>query len=102
MSTAGWIFLVGMRVFDLGALIVWLVWFLRQQDEPGEWGDWDDPGRDPPPAPPSPGPGDRGVRLPLPEAGPWPVRLRDHTAPHQPAIQRRGEPVRPERERIPA
>ncbi|ADB50320.1 hypothetical protein [Conexibacter woesei] len=102
MSTAGWIFLVGMRVIDLGGMIVWLVWFFRHQDEPDEWGDWDDPGRDPPPDRPSPpDPGDRGDCLPLPDAAPWPVRLRDHTTarPRGTERERRGEPARRERER---
>ena len=33
MSTQGWIFMVGLRVFDLGALVAWLVWFYRLRDD---------------------------------------------------------------------
>lgn len=88
MSTAGWIFMVGFRVFDLGAMIAWLVWFLRLRDEPDDPGDegWGDD----PPAPDGPdrprGPSDG---LPLPDAAPWPVRLRDHAAPPRHAPARR-------------
>lgn len=96
MSTAGWIFLVGMRVIDVGGLIVWLIWFFRQQDEPDDWGGWDDPGGDPPPAPPGPGGGDDRLPL-LPDAAPWPARLRDHTSPRSRGFERRGEPARRER-----
>jgi hypothetical protein len=94
VSTAGWIFLVGMRVFDLGGLIVWLVWFFRQNDEPDDWRGWDDPGNDPPPDKPTPpDPGGSGLRLPLPDAGPWPARLRDHSGPRPQRTQRRPMPV---------
>ncbi|MDO8209146.1 hypothetical protein [Conexibacter sp. CPCC 206217] len=102
MTTAGWIFLVGMRVFDVGGLIVWLVWFFRREDEPDDWSGWDDPGDGPPPdRPDSPDPGGSGLRLPLPDAAPWPTRLRDHAAAGpQRAIERRKAPVeRPQRER---
>jgi hypothetical protein len=102
VSTAGWIFLVGMRVFDLGGMIVWLVWFYRQRED-DDWEGWDDPGDDPPPPdkPSPPDPGGSGLRLPLPDAGPWPGRLRDHTATRPQRIERRREPVAvpPERER---
>jgi hypothetical protein len=69
--------MVGLRVFDIGALIVWLVWFFRLRDD--DDGD-DDFGRGdggaPEPEPEPTGPG--GLRLPLPDAQPWPVRRRDH------------------------
>ncbi|MDW5593946.1 hypothetical protein VSS74_06350 [Conexibacter stalactiti] len=105
MSTAGWIFLVGMRVFDLGGLIVWLVWFFRQRED-DDWQGWDDPGDDPPPdQPPSPDPGGSGLRLPLPDADPWPSRVRDHTAARPRRAERRRDPVavpheQPVRERL--
>jgi len=97
VSTAGWIFLVGMRVIDLGAMIAWLVWFFRRREEPDDWDGWDEPGGgdgDPPPPPRDPGMPD----LPLRDAGPWPVRLRDH-GDRRPAAApvRRGAP---ERERV--
>ena len=33
MTTEGWIFMVGFRVFDVGLLILWLVWFFRLRDD---------------------------------------------------------------------
>ena len=33
MTLEGWIFMVGLRVFDIGALIVWLIWFFRLRDD---------------------------------------------------------------------
>ena len=42
MTTEGWIFMVGFRVFDVGLLVVWLIWFFRLRDDgddpPGEDG----------------------------------------------------------------
>jgi hypothetical protein len=77
MTLQGWIFMVGLRVFDVGALVVWLVWFFRLRDDDD---DDDGPGDDfrgggedtPPPA----GPGGDGI--PLPDAKSWPRRRRDH------------------------
>ena len=36
MSTESWIFMVGFRVFDVGLLVVWLIWFFRLRDDGGE------------------------------------------------------------------
>ena len=81
--------MVGLRVFDVGALVVWLVWFfrLRDDDDDGEdfgrgHGDGSEPEE-----PCGPG----GLRLPLPDAAPWPVRRRDHLGgvEHRPEPQRR-------------
>ena len=64
MTTEGWIFMVGFRVFDVGLLIVWLVWFfrLRDDDDPpdddGPGGGGHDPG-------PGKGPGGGGLGRPL-------------------------------------
>ena len=33
MTTEGWIFMVGFRVFDVGLLVVWLIWFFRLRDD---------------------------------------------------------------------
>ena len=33
VSTEGWIFMVGFRVFDVGLLVLWLVWFFRLRDD---------------------------------------------------------------------
>lgn len=90
MTLEGWIFMVGLRVFDVGALIVWLVWFFRLRDgddDDGEdfrGGSDDEPDPDPGGAPP-------GLRIPLADAGPWPVRRRDHRGgvDHRPEPQRR-------------
>jgi hypothetical protein len=102
MTTAGWVFLVGFRVFDLGALVAWLVWFYRLRDDPDDGGGDGGHGGGRPPEP-DPGPAGPDQGLPLPDAGPWPGRRRDHDA--QPAHRRparRGEPERPGRpERVP-
>ncbi len=93
MTLEGWIFMVGLRVFDVGALVVWLVWFFRLRDDEDD--DGDDFRRDDEDAP-EPGPrGPSGDRLPLPDAAPWPVRRRDHLGgvTHRPEPQRgRGVP----------
>src|SRR4051812_7158277 len=89
MTLQGWIFMVGLRVFDVGALVVWLVWFYRLKDDDDDADGEDGPGRggggeEPrPPAPP-------GGGVPLPDADPWPYRRRDHTA----DPERRGAPAR--------
>lgn len=106
MSTAGWIFLVGMRVFDLGGMIAWLIWYFRHKEEPDDdWRDWEDPGDEPAPDRPSPLPSGPGLRAPLlPDAGPWSVRVRDHTAARPRPTERRALPARrePQREREPS
>ena len=69
--------MVGLRVFDVGALVVWLVWFFRLRDDDD---DGDDDGRrgkgggSEPEEPSGPG----GLKLPLPESQPWHSRRRDH------------------------
>jgi hypothetical protein len=80
MTTEGWIFMVGFRVFDVGLLIVWLVWFFRLRD------DGDDPpddsggggGEGPGRGPPGDGPGGGLARLPLGRTRPG-RRVRDHS-----------------------
>ncbi len=80
--------MVGLRVFDVGALVVWLVWFFRLRDDEDDdgddyrGGDEDAPGPDPK--------GGGGFRLPLPDAAPWPTRRRDHLG----GVTPRGEPQR--------
>ena len=85
--------MVGLRVFDIGALIVWLIWFFKLRDDDGDdddfrGGDGDSPRPDPTPS----GPG--GLGLPLPDADPWPVRRRDHGGDRHatPPTPRRGVP----------
>jgi hypothetical protein len=79
--------MVGFRVFDVGLLIVWLVWFFRLRD------DDDRPDDD--------GPGGGGLGKPLGKLrqGGW--RNRDHRVP-QPRLRPRGaEPlVRPAPSRV--
>ena len=90
MTTEGWIFMVGFRVFDVGLLIVWLVWFFKMRDDgedpPGEegGGGGEGPGR----GPRDDGPGGGLGRLPTGRARPW-RRLRDH-APLPSTARRRG------------
>ena len=97
MSLEAWIFMVGLRVVDLGALIVWLVWFYRQcdkeDDEPGgeDFRRHDEPEEEPP-RPSSGG----GLGVPLPDADPWPTRRRDHDVePYRRPARR--QPAEPER-----
>src|SRR3954453_4763764 len=103
MTTAGWVFLVGFRVFDLGALVAWLVWFYRLRDDPDEGGGDDGPGGGPSAEPgPAPAGPERGRRRP--DAEPGPAGRRGHEGP--PAHgrpPRRGAPERPARPgRIPS
>jgi hypothetical protein len=92
VTLEGWIFMVGLRVFDIGALIVWLVWFFRLRDDDDDSDDFRGGGDDAPEPPPPRGPG--GLKLPLPDARPWPVRRRDHGGDLRPtpATRRRGVP----------
>jgi hypothetical protein len=92
VSTEGWIFMVGFRVFDVGLLIVWLVWFFRLRDD-DDSSDDDGPGGGGPQPSPDDGPGGGGLRLPLGPAtqGRW--RLRGHRG-RAPMPPRRGvEPL---------
>ena len=90
MSTEGWIFMVGFRVFDVGLLILWLVWFFRLRDDDDDLPDDDGPGGGGPDAGsgPSSGGGGGGLRIPLGRLGSGP-RRRDH-APRRPSPVRRG------------
>ncbi|HEX8051507.1 MAG TPA: hypothetical protein VF517_00830 [Thermoleophilaceae bacterium] len=91
MSTEGWIFMVGFRVFDVGLLIVWLVWFFRlrddddQADDDGPGGGGPDPSRDD-------GPGGGGLRLPLGRAKAGP-RKREHGGLQRLPRRRGAEPM---------
>jgi len=86
VTTEGWIFMVGFRVFDVGLLILWLVWFFRLRDDEDDSTD-DGPGGGGPDAPKDDGPGGGGIKLPL---GPWGLgrgRVRDHS--RRPGVDRR-------------
>jgi hypothetical protein len=107
MSTEGWIFMVGLRVFDIGALIVWLIWFYRQRDDDSDGDDDRGGGGGPPPHDPSPeAPSGGDFGLPKPDADPWPGRRRDHTGreklPRDPIPRRPATPARPGERRTPA
>jgi hypothetical protein len=88
MTTEGWIFMVGFRVFDVGLLIIWLIWFFRLRDDDDDSrGDDGGGGEGPGPRPGRDGPGGGGIKLPL---GPWSLgrgRDRDHT--RAPGTERR-------------
>jgi hypothetical protein len=107
VSTEGWIFMVGFRVFDVGLLIIWLVWFFRRMRD--DDGDDDSPGGGggggPEPRPGRGPGGGGGLRIPLGRARQEGRRIRDHSRrPGRP--RRRGaEPVPrplPARVRLPA
>src|SRR3954464_12620138 len=71
--------MVGLRVFDIGALVVWLVWFFRLRDDDDDDGDDFRRGKDDGREPEEPcGPG--GLKLPLPDAQPWQSRAPDRRA----------------------
>lgn len=83
--------MVGFRVFDIGGLIAWLIWFHKQTNQ--DDADDDDDGRGPgdePTGPRDPPPG-------LPDFDPWPHRLRERSDRRSPSRPRR--PHQPQRDR---
>jgi hypothetical protein len=89
--------MVGFRVFDVGLLVVWLVWFFRLReddtDPPGEGGDGG--GGSPKPKTPRSDPGGGGLQLP---GGRWPTgksRPRDGHQPARTPLRRRHAPPLP-------
>lgn len=95
MTTEGWIFMIGFRVFDIGLLVIWLVWFLRLRGDDDDLPD-DGPGGGGGPGPD--GPNDRsggggGLRLPLGRPNGLKQRLRDHTRPKHRLPRRGTDPV---------
>lgn len=100
--------MVGLRVFDVGALIVWLVWFFKlrddDDDDPSDGDDFRGGDDREPREPPSPvGPPD--LELPKPDADPWPARRRDHGGDRRPASAPARPPAIPRRvpaRRVPA
>jgi hypothetical protein len=101
VTLQGWIFMVGLRVFDLGALIVWLVWFFRLRDDDDDDGDGGGPGGgraepEPPDAPRG------GLELPRPDADPWPTRRRDHAGDRPAATPPARDVPQPVRRRAPS
>lgn len=86
--------MVGFRVFDVGLLIVWLVWFFRLRDDEDPSED-DGPGGGGGPQPkPRKGPGGGGLRMPIGWADQG-RRLRDHARPAGWARKRGPEPLSP-------
>jgi len=109
VTLEGWIFMVGLRVFDVGALIVWLVWFFKLRDDEDDDSNGDDDDfrgdddREPREPPPPGGPPD--LELPKPDADPWPHRRRDHQGDRRPASAPARPPALPRRapaRRVPA
>ncbi len=88
MTTEGWIFMVGFRVFDVGLLIVWLVWFFRLRDDDDRPDD-DGPGGGGPEPHPDRGPGGGGLAKPLGKLSQGGWRNRDHRPP-RPHLRPRG------------
>ena len=90
--------MVGVRLLDVALLVGWLVWFFRLRDDGDENGGGPGGGGGPGPStdpPPHDGP---RFELPLPDARPWPRRLRDHGSPgRRRTYARRGAPARRER-----
>ena len=83
--------MVGFRVFDVGLLVLWLLWFFRLRDD-DDSGEDDGPGGGGPEDPPERGPGGGGLRLPLGIAKPG-KRTRDHQPRHARPPRRGAEPL---------
>ena len=88
--------MVGLRVLDVGLLVLWLVWFYRVREDDGEQpeeGGGGDGGSPRPKAPRS-GPGGGGLTLPL---GPWAAGtgMRDGHRPTRTPNRRRSSPSLP-------
>ena len=91
--------MVGFRVFDVGLLIVWLVWFFRLRDDDDDTKGDDGRRRRAPRAARQGGPGGGGLRLPLGgEAGRAAATDRTTAVPRRPADagrSRRSDPPPP-------
>jgi hypothetical protein len=85
--------MVGLRVFDVGLLIVWLVWFFRLRDD-GDSSDEDGGGGGGPKPEPEDAGGGGGLGLPLDDIRPARRRVRDGHGPARPQRRRGGEPLR--------
>jgi len=98
--------MVGFRLFDVGLLVAWLVWFFRLRDDTDQSDDdgRDDHGGGPPLLPPEPA-GGGGLALVMPGAIRPGRRLRDHGRLPERRRPRGPEPIRqptPSRVRRPA
>jgi hypothetical protein len=96
VTTEGWIFMVGFRIFDVGLLVVWLVWFFRLRDDDDSADDEGPGGGGHDPAP-GKGPGGGGLGRPLGklQQGAW--RMRNHRGPKRPGHRVRGPSPLPSR-----
>ena len=92
MTTEGWIFMVGFRIFDVGLLVLWLVWFFRLRDDDDSTDD-DGPGGGGQDPRPGKGPGGGGLGRPLGRLrqGAW--RVRGHPMPRHSARVRGRDPL---------
>jgi hypothetical protein len=96
MSSQAWVFMIGFRVFDVGLLIVWLIWFFRLRDsgdEPPEEGGGG--GGEGPRPHPRRGPGGGGLRLPTGRVRSGGPRTRDGHRRPRTARPRRDAPPLP-------
>jgi hypothetical protein len=85
--------MVGLRVFDVGLLLVWLVWFFRLRDDDDSSDEGGGGGGGPGPEP-SDESGGGGLGLPLERVSPSRRRLRDGHGPPSPPRRRGGAPLR--------
>lgn len=86
--------MVGFRVFDVGLLVLWLVWFFRLREDDDKDDDGGHGGGGPQPERPV-GPGGGGLSLPLGRFKPA-GHVRDgHGWDKRPRRARRGEPAVP-------
>jgi hypothetical protein len=93
--------MIGFRLFDVGLLIAWLVWFFRLRDDGGDEpdeGGGGGGGSDLGGSGPRRGPGGGGLRLP---AGRWPAGWRRRDG-HPRVTRPRGHPGRPLPQPLPA
>lgn len=87
--------MVGFRVFDVGLLILWLVWFFRLRDDDDDLPEDDGPGGGGPDAGPGPDSGGGGgLRIPLGRVKSGP-RRRDHQPRWPQPVRRGGAPPVP-------
>ena len=86
--------MVGFRVFDVGLLVAWLIWFFHLRDDggadPPEEGGGGGGGGDSRKPGPRRGPGGGGIRLPT---GPWTAGWRRRDG-HAHTFRRPGRPGR--------
>jgi len=97
VSPDGWILAFGFRVFYVGLLIVWLMWFFRLRDDDDEDppDDADDGGSEHCGPSPRGGPGGGGIRLPTGRVPRGNRRTRDGHRPSRAPRHRRDSPALP-------